>query len=75
MTDRRRSIRDKLPLDLPPSCEPYHRPEPRLPYLAAHADAVRRMERGEVQRRCPACGLLAWESSFKAAMCGDKRGF
>lgn len=49
-----------------PVCESYHRPEPSLPYIARALDAERRIERGETQRKCPACGLLVWESFFKA---------
>ena len=35
-----------------------------LGYMASHADAEERMDRGEEQRRCPECGLWIWESEF-----------
>ena len=37
-----------------------HRTPPRLPYMASHADARRRMKRKESQRKCPVCGLWIW---------------
>lgn len=36
----------------------------KLPYLAAHADAKRRMRRGQKQRKCPVCRKWIWENEF-----------
>ena len=35
-----------------------------LGYLASHADAEERMDRGEKQKKCPECGLWIWENEF-----------
>lgn len=35
-----------------------------LGYLAAHADADKRMKRGEKQRKCPVCLKWIWESEY-----------
>lgn len=36
-----------------------------LPYLAFHADADRRMKRGEKQRKCPVCQKWIWETEYR----------
>ncbi len=40
-------------------------PQPKLGYLAWHADAERRAKRGEKQKRCPTCRLLYWYAPEK----------
>jgi hypothetical protein len=46
------------------TCADYHRPEPKLGYREWHADADRRIKRGQKQRRCPACKLWVWNCFF-----------
>jgi hypothetical protein len=65
--------RTKTIMVLDPACVPYHREGTKLPYVAKALDAERRIARGEKQRKCPACGLLVWESFFKVDDRGRKK--
>jgi len=47
---------------LPPKC-PTHKPD-NLGYLAAHADADRRMAKGEKQTQCPICKYYFWKHEY-----------
>jgi hypothetical protein len=41
-----------------------HHLNPSMPYLAAHADAARRLKLGQRQRQCPTCRRWLWPTSF-----------
>ena len=43
-----------------------HRKPPRLPYIAAHADARKRMKRGQGQQYCPHCRRWIWGEFWHA---------
>lgn len=42
----------------------------RLGYIEAHLDAERRLENGERQKWCPACGKWQWDDE---PCCGVRR--
>lgn len=44
---------------LPDKCST-HKPD-NLPYLAAHSDADKRMDKGEKQTQCPICKYWFWK--------------